>query len=76
MFYDVLLRGERRIKFQHHPDGLIFIRIDDGIYMDLIANFEFDFGESYPGLPEGYIGKYYELEVSHYNIIQPEGPPY
>lgn len=52
--------------FQHHPDGLVFIRTDQGIYMDTVANFEIDFGESYPGLPDGFIGRYYEPDVNHY----------
>lgn len=52
--------------FQHHPDGLIFVRTVQGVYMDTIANFELDFGESYPGLPEGFIGRYYEQGKEHY----------
>jgi hypothetical protein len=52
--------------FQHHPDGWIIIRTNAGVYMDTIANFQTDFGSSYPELPDGYIGRYYEPGVSHY----------
>lgn len=53
--------------FQHHPDGYIFVRKSDlEIYQDTIANFQTDYGSAYPGLPEGYIGRYYEPGVNHY----------
>jgi hypothetical protein len=52
--------------FQHHPDDLIFVRTEAGTYMDTIANFQTDYSSSYPGLPNGYIGRYYEPGVSHY----------
>lgn len=52
--------------FQHHPDDLIFIRTSEGVYMDTVANFQTDYGSSYPGLPDGYIGRYYEPDISHY----------
>lgn len=52
--------------FQHHPDGWIFIRTDQGVYADAIANFEVDYGNPYTGLPEGFIGRYYEPGVNHY----------
>jgi hypothetical protein len=53
--------------FQHHPDGFIIIRkLAEEIYIDTIANFEADYGQSYPGLPDGYIGRYYEPGVNHY----------
>ena len=53
--------------FQHHPDGYIFIRKSAlEIYQDTVANFQIDFGSSYLGLLDGYIGRYYEPGVSHY----------
>ena len=53
--------------FQHHPDGIIFVRKSaTEIYQDIIANFQTDYGNSYSGLPSGYIGRYYEPTVSHY----------
>lgn len=39
---------------------------ESDIYRDTIANFKTDFGSSYPGLLDGYIGRYYEPGVSHY----------
>ncbi len=52
--------------FQHHPDGYIFVRTSSGVYMDTIVNFQIDYGQAYAGLPEGYIGQYYEPGVDHY----------
>lgn len=52
--------------FQHHPDGWIFIRTETGTYVDTIENFENDYGQSYSGLPDGFIGRYYEPGVNHY----------
>lgn len=52
--------------FQHYPDGWIYVRTDKGIYCDTIVNFEADFGQTYPGLPDGFIGRYYEPGVNHY----------
>lgn len=53
--------------FQHHPDGKIFIRLaEDEAYCDTIANFEVDYGGHYAGLPDGFIGRYYEPDVNHY----------
>jgi hypothetical protein len=73
--------------FQHHPDGLIIIRKSaEEIYIDTIANFEADFGSAYSGLPDGYIGRYYEPGVTHQfttgnaatpeNLNWPEGDSY
>lgn len=72
--------------FQHHPDGWIYIRTDNGIYCDTIANFEVDYGQSYVGLPEKYIGRCYEPGVNHYfhtddtvvpqDLSWPEGDTY
>jgi hypothetical protein len=52
--------------FHHHPDGLIIIRSGDKVYIDTVENFMADLGEDYPGLPDGYIGRYYEPGKSHY----------
>jgi hypothetical protein len=53
--------------FQHHPDGWIIIKqAEDQFYFDTIGHFEADYGQAYPELPTGYIGRYYEPGVSHY----------
>lgn len=52
--------------FHHHPDGLIIIRSGDKVYIDTVENFMADLGEDYPGLPDGYIGRYYEPGKTHY----------
>jgi hypothetical protein len=53
--------------FQHHPDGWIIVRRGQNkVYSDTIANFEVDYGNPYTGLPEGFIGRYYEPGVNHY----------
>jgi hypothetical protein len=66
--------------FQHHPDGFIFVRTEAGVYQDTISNFQIDFGSSYPAIPNGYIGRYYEPGVSHYlttgNISAPQSLPW
>jgi hypothetical protein len=51
--------------FQHHPDGYIFVRTSCGVYMDTIVDFQADYGQTYAGLPEEYIGRYYEPGVDH-----------
>jgi hypothetical protein len=39
-------------QFHQHPDGLVFVRADDGTYYgDTIVNFSTDFGEGIPPLP-------------------------
>jgi hypothetical protein len=67
--------------FQHHPDGFIYVRkAKTEIYQDTITNFQTDYGSVYQGLPDGYIGRYYEPEVSHYlttgNISVPQSLPW
>jgi hypothetical protein len=53
--------------FQHHPDGLIFVRKSaTEIYQDTVANFQTNYGATYFGLPTGYIGRYYEPKICHY----------
>lgn len=63
--------------FQHHPDGIIFVRTNSGIYSDTIVNFQSDSGINYSGLLDGYIGQYYEPGISHYlhtiNSATPQG---
>lgn len=51
--------------FHHHPDGLIYVRTDAGIYCDSVENFALDLGQPYPGLPEGFDERYYEPGVKH-----------
>ncbi len=51
--------------FHHHPDGLIYIRTDSGIYVDTIANFVLDSEQSYDNLPGIYIERYYEPGITH-----------
>jgi hypothetical protein len=66
--------------FQHHPDGYIFVRTSSGTYMGTTDNFKKDYGGSYAGLPDGYIGRYYEPGVSHYlttgDISAPQSLPW
>lgn len=53
--------------FQHHPDDWIIIRQSQNkVYSDTIANFEADYGSPCAGLPDGFIGRYYEPGVNHY----------
>ncbi len=51
--------------FQHHPDNLIYVRGTDKTYCDTPENFAADMGTSYPGLPNGYIGRIYDQEKRH-----------
>jgi hypothetical protein len=38
-------------QYHHHPDNLIYVRTEKGIYCDTIANFAIDFGQIWP-LPD------------------------
>jgi len=51
--------------YQHHPDGLIYVRVDTKTYCDTIANFETDFGQSIPPMPDGATGCIYEPGVRY-----------
>jgi len=51
--------------FHHHPDGLIFIRTDAGIYRETVENFEADLGGAYAGLPDGFSERMYEPDARH-----------
>jgi len=48
-----------------HPDGSIFVRVDDTTYMDTPTNFESDFGYPLPALPEGMTERIYEQGRRH-----------
>lgn len=52
------------MQFHHHPDGLIYLRTDHGVYEDTVEHFEQDAG-SYSGLPPGMIERRYEPEQYH-----------
>lgn len=62
-------------QYHHHPDGLIFIRTSEAIYVDTLANFELDFGASAPGLPEGFNEQFYEPGVRHFYANHNEALP-
>lgn len=51
--------------FQHHPDGLIYVRNGSQVYCDTPANFALDLEQAYSGLPSGYIERIYEPGVRH-----------
>jgi len=53
------------IHFHHHPDGLIYIRGDDAIYMDTPENFAGDYGKPAPALPAGMVECIYEPAGRH-----------
>lgn len=40
-------------EFHQHPDNLIFVRTDEGIYLDSLYNFLLDYGGEFPVLPPG-----------------------
>lgn len=52
--------------FHHHPDGLIFVRGEVETYCDTLENFEADYGQSLPALPEGMTERFYEPGVRHF----------
>lgn len=51
--------------FQHHPDGWVYVRGESKTYCDTHENFAADFGENYPGLPNGYICRIYDQGKRH-----------
>jgi len=62
---------------EHNPDGLVYIRADNIniFYGDTLENFELDFGQPFPPLPEGiaqrgyYQGKRHSLLDANNNVI-------
>lgn len=52
-------------QFQHHPDGLIYVRGETQTYSDTVANFALDFGQPEPALPAGAISRDYNPGVCH-----------
>jgi len=52
-------------QFHHHPDGLVYVRADNGIYVDTLENFATDYGRSAPALPDGMIECIYESGRRH-----------
>ena len=51
--------------FQHHPDGIIYVRGTEKTYKDTPDNFATDLGTTYDGLPDGSIGRIYIPTVRH-----------
>jgi hypothetical protein len=54
-----------------HPDGLIYVRTDYGIYGDTVENFYKDFGVEFPPLPQGATECIYDVGKRH--AINKEG---
>lgn len=48
-----------------HPDGLIFVRTDEGHYGETPANFQTDYGKNLPALPPGITERIYEPGKRH-----------
>jgi hypothetical protein len=48
-----------------HPNGLIYIRTDQGIYGDTLKNYLADGGTSLPALPEGATERVYTQGKRH-----------
>ena len=52
-------------QLHQHPDGVIVIRTDNGIYQDTPENFALDSGVELPPLPPGVDERIYEPDVRH-----------
>lgn len=52
-------------QFHHHPDGLIFLRTDQGVYSGTPEQFAEDFGEAAPALPPNCDERIYEPGARH-----------
>lgn len=52
-------------QFHHHPDGLLYMRTDSGIYAATVEQFELDSGLPYEGLPDGIKERRYTQGHSH-----------
>jgi hypothetical protein len=52
-------------EFHQHPDDLVYIRTDAGIYADTTENFLRDFGRPLPELPPTAIERIYVQGVRH-----------
>ena len=64
------------ISFHQHPDGLVFVRMEAGVYCDTLANFTADYGQDIT-LPAG-SERYYEPGQRHVINGEPqalEWPP-
>lgn len=48
-----------------HPDGLVYVRTDDGVYMDTLENFALDYGQGLPALPAGADDRIYAQGKRH-----------
>jgi hypothetical protein len=47
------------------PEGMIWVRTDDGTYFGTRGDFEFEFGENLEKLPEGALERIYEPGKRH-----------
>jgi hypothetical protein len=50
---------------QQNADGLVFVRTPNGTYMDTIANFQLDFNDTVPALPQGANDRVYDQGIRH-----------
>jgi hypothetical protein len=53
------------IEIHQHPDGLVFVRVQEVTYVDTPENLALDFGEALPPLPEGADDRIYAPGVRH-----------
>lgn len=51
--------------FEQHPDGRVYIRAGDKLYLDTRENFEVDYGDKLAPLPDGVIERHYVQGVRH-----------
>jgi len=50
---------------QQHPDGNVYVRVDDLLYADTPENFANDFGYALPWLPVGFTERIYDQGRRH-----------
>jgi hypothetical protein len=60
------------IEVHQHPDGMVYVRTDNGTYCDTPANLAIDFGEVLSALPEWANDRIYAPGVRH-AIMGPNG---
>lgn len=57
------------VMLHQHPEGLIYVRTDEGVYGDTLENFKIDYGSIAPMLPEGITERIYEPSKRHALIM-------
>jgi len=58
--------------FQHHPDGIIYVRVGADTYADTVANFALDCAKSgvvYSGLPAGKVDRIYAQDAPKQHTV-------